>query len=198
MPYKWSIGVVAALFALISTAVAADALTEDEVRRYAGILPDLSALGEEMEKRGVKEFSEDFQLKEGENFTPYSTPLARLKKEHPAEYKKVNALAKKHKFADAADLASVADRTMLAYMALNMPPEAAAMSAAMTPDMLAMLPPETQAQYKTGLVMIKAAQNAPQADKDVVDPLRPLLEKAMIEAGEETDAFSSLGGPQRR
>lgn len=198
MSYKFSISLIAVLFAVLSSAVAADALTEDQVRRYAAALPDLSALGEEMEKAGVEGFSDDYEIIENGEFAPYTAPLARLKKEHPGEYKKVNVVAKKHKFANAAEMALVADRTMLAYMALKMPPEAAAMASAMTPEMLKMLPPETQAQYKTGMAMMKAAENAPQADKDVVSPLTPLLDEAMAEAGEEAGAFSSMGGAPGR
>ena len=198
MSYKFSISLIAVIFTVFSAAVAGDALTEDQVRRYAAALPDLSALGEEMEKAGIEGFADDYKVIENGAFAPYTAPLARLKKEHPGEYKKVNAVAKKHKFANAAEMALVADRTMLAYMALKMPPEAAAMSAAMTPDMLKMLPTETQEQYKTGMAMLKAAENAPQADKDVVSPLAPLLDAAMMEAGEEAGAFSAMGqGPGR-
>ena len=180
-----AVGSILCMFLLVGSALAGDiSLTSDNAKRFAETIPGVTALSEELKENGDDQiFQDDFEIKRGEEFKPYSVGLPKLKEAYPAAYKDLNKLVKAHKFSDAMQWAAVGDKAMLAYAATKLPPEAAAMSSMMTPEMMAMLPDAQKAQFEKGMAIVEAVNSVSQADRDAIAPVVPLLDKAFAESG---------------
>ncbi|MEL7488694.1 MAG: hypothetical protein AAGJ87_15945 [Pseudomonadota bacterium] len=188
------IAVLASMAVFAAPVVAEDALlTTERAERFAGSIVEATELGEKLKADGAGDvFDDDAEIKAGEPFRPYSGTLEGLKAEHPSAYAEVNAFAKKHQFKNAADWARAGDQTMLAYVASKVPPELAAMSAAMPAEMLAMMPAETVAEYKKSMEVMKALAAVSAADKAAIEPVMPLLDAAIAESGRRSGAFEAF------
>ncbi|MEL6362163.1 MAG: hypothetical protein AAFR21_13880 [Pseudomonadota bacterium] len=174
------------------------ALTTADAKKFTASLPAATELGEGFKEKGVDLFnSTEPKLAADGTFKPYSTLLLEMKDAHPAEYRQVNAMAKSAKFSNAVEWASVGDRVMLAYIADKMPPNAGAMMSAMTPEMMAMMPPETRAKLETSKAVMSAVDNVPQADKDALEPVMADLDAALMAAGQSAGAFDPMSSMQQ-
>ena len=173
-----------AVFLMISGAAAVEQkpLTEDQAKRFAATLPALEVLKEEMEAEGKNEqLAIETTPKAGEAFKPYSTAVATLNKDFPAEHAKLAKAVKPHGFTPA-QWGSVGDRVMIAYMAVKMQeqdPKSMAMMDGMDKSMLDMVPPEMRAQLEGTFAMMETVKNAPEADKKVVKSIKADLDKHM-------------------
>ncbi|MEM8770178.1 MAG: hypothetical protein AAGD92_00890 [Pseudomonadota bacterium] len=157
-------------------------LTEDQTKRFIQTLPAMEKLGDEFNESGKSEFMQkDAMPKAGEAFKPYSTAMASLKKNYPADLKRVSSAVKPHGFS-ADQWASVGDRVMVAYMALQMEaedPRTIAMMEGMDQSMIDMMPPEARAQMEGVFAMMETVRNVPEADKAMVRKFKPELDAHM-------------------
>lgn len=175
----------------------AETLSVDEAKRFAQSIPDATALGEALRKEiGEKVF--DDEGFEGDEFRPYSGSLMKLKTANLQAYKRVSAMAKTHGFADAANWASVGDRTMKAYIALKMPPGVAQMASSLSPQMLAMMPEETKAQYAKSQKLMKVLSEVSDADKAAVAEVSSVIDAAIGAAGYNSGVFEAMQGAMGR
>ena len=191
MLYKLVISFAAVIFTALSTAFAAEALTEDQVRRFAEAIPALTAIADEMESEGLDDlFEEDDELQEGEPFQAYSKWIAKMKTVYPEYYAKVNSVAKDNNFKDAAEFGSVGDRTMHAYLALT----SSSVTDTLPPEVLELMSADVQAEYRQAVSAMQALTNVPQADKDAVKPHMSLLDKILISTIGESEEFEGIEG----
>ncbi len=168
-------------------------LNAKDAKQFAESINDAVALAEELKESGSSDvFDDEDPFVEGE-FKPYSAPLAKMKAEDPKAYKRVGAMAKKHGFKTAEAWAGAGDLTMLAYMALKLPPGIAQMAGALTPQMLSMMPEETRLQYEKSKKVMNALSAVSDEDKQVVAGISSLLDAALVSAGEQSGAFDAVG-----
>ncbi|MEM9168303.1 MAG: hypothetical protein AAGC56_01515 [Pseudomonadota bacterium] len=188
--------IVFGLIALALTVVgqaAAEGLTTDMAEKFAASLPAMTEIAKGMKERGVEDPFDDDEapIVDGE-FKPYSAAMAKLKTDHPKEHNKIGAAVKKHGFKSAMDWAVAGDATIAAYMARMIPPGAAEMMKAMTPQMLDMMPPETRVQYEQSKLMMAAIAKVSQADIAAVEPAVPALEAAFTAIGSDEGVFGQM------
>ena len=174
--------------AMTGTAFAADPLTADQVTRFVATLAPVDALADRLDTEGKLDGLVDKRgPRAGEDFKPYSTGVAALKKTQPAEYPKLTAILKPHGFT-ADQWSAVGDRVMIAYMALKMDaenPGAAAGMEGMDPAMLAQMPPEVRAQMAGMMAMMETVKKAPAADKAAVKPSMKVIETELAKQDEQ-------------
>lgn len=173
-------------FLLILSAVGtpAAALTQKSAEAFVATLDDVSVMAKEMEKEGKnKVFGTKLQPVPGEKFKPYSSALPILKKEYPADYKKLGGLVKKKGFKSPESWAATGDDVMLGFMALKMKDMPKEMPK-LPPGMEDKLPPEALAGMKRGMAMMETIRDVPPAHKKIVQPLAPTIEAWMAAQGE--------------
>ena len=188
------ISIFAGVLAAMSLAIAAETgLTTDAAERFAASIPGATDLAEKLKSEGVSDvFDDDMDIDPDKPFQPYSGTLAEVKANHPGAYKQIDSFAKKHGFKNAADWARAGDLTMLAYMASKMPPGMAAMSGAISPEMLSMMPKETADQYRKSMAVMNAVASVPAADREAVAPILSKIDMAVAESGQRAGAFDAL------
>jgi len=183
MKTRWQKLAVGALLAAClmmgGAAQAEQALDADNTKRFVESLGPIMKFGDELEAAGRdKVFDETFTPKAGEDFKPYTKGLAALKAQQPADYAKVGELIAPHGFSSTALWAEIADKVMAAYFALSMEGQGGMpQMGQMTPEMLAMMPPEVRAQFEGAQSMQKAIQSVPAEDKQLVAPYKARIDQ---------------------
>jgi len=163
-------------FIFVSTAQA-DHLSRTDAMAFAKCLPEFQEAGERLEKSGqlkvINDEMDGLKVTDGK-LKMYSAPMARLKEVLPATYAEFDGIAKTCGMGSITKLTSVGDRVMAAYLSRLMPPETAQQLSAMSPEMMATMPPPAQQSF----AMIRALDNVPDADKKLLDAeLVALLDK---------------------
>jgi len=166
---------LAALAAFVLVVVPAAAvdkvkpLTESEIDNFISAMPATQEVGEKMQAEGVEiDWVDQMAPKAGEEFRPYSKSLSVLKEEQPARVKELSSAVKPHGFSSAEDWAETGDKAMKAYIAVTMErenPQGFQMPAEMTPEMLAMVPPQMRAQIEAAMAMMAAVEATPEPDR---------------------------------
>ncbi|MEL6790157.1 MAG: hypothetical protein AAFO78_06240 [Pseudomonadota bacterium] len=167
---KWFATIIAAFVGVAATAGAhAQGLTSKDASAFAKCLPAFQEKGEAMDKAGtldaINAESQGMMIVDGK-MKMFSVPMARMKSQLPGAYGEFNAMAKGCGMGSAANFAAVGDRVFAAYMASKMPAEMTAQIAALTPDMMAMMPPAAQQAF----ALIEALENVPDTDKAALTP----------------------------
>ena len=161
-----------------NNALAISALTSNAAESFVSSLTDVNMLASEMKQDGKDNFFEaNNEPVPGEKFEPYSGALPELKKQYPAEYKKLGNIIENHGFASQESWASTGDKVMLAYIASKMPIPAAAAMPQIPAGMEHLMPPEAKAEMAKGLAALKTIRDVPQAHKDIVAPLIPQIDQ---------------------
>lgn len=169
---KTFIAALALVFFSASASLAGDApLTQDQAQRFVKTLPALEALKTKMDEDGQSEHMRiATQPKAGEDFKPYSSAVAALKKDYPADHARLASAVKPYGFS-AAEWGAVGDRVMIAHMANKMEaedPRTMAMMENMDQSMIDMMPPEMQARLAATFAMMETVKNAPAGDREAV------------------------------
>lgn len=176
---------------LLPVQAMAGGLSGDQVQRFVASMKEVNVLGEEMEKAGKNEvLRKKMQPMEGEKFAPYTKSSGLLKTEFPDDYKKLGTVVSGHGFSSVEDWAGTADSVMHAYMANKMgepKKQLEAAKAQMTPEMMAAMPPEAQAQMKQGMQMMEALSQVSQSDRDAVAQYTGQIDE-MIKKAESAQA----------
>ena len=159
---------------MIPAAYAETALTAARIEKFLDSVTDVDSFGEELKAAGHEDIvSSNMKVHENGKFSPYQMSIDALKKDRVADYKKLGAIVKKHGFKSQEDWASAGDGVMLTYSALkaggNMP-DYEEMTAQMTPETMAMMPPEAKAQMEAAMVMMKTLSSVTEEQKAVVSP----------------------------
>lgn len=168
-------------------------LSTAQARSFAACLPQFNEAGEKLEKSGALKIINDemdgLRIKEGK-LRIYSAPMARLKDVMPSVYSEFNDLAKACGMGSVSNFADIGDRVMAAYLARQMPPGTAEQLKALTPEMMAMMPPAA----KQGFEMVRALENVSEADKNALDKeIIKALDKMTGNAGKKGKVPSILG-----
>ncbi len=180
------VGALGLSLTMAPAASAADAATaplkEADVVRFVGTLDDVAAFGDKLEAAGKDDLlNRQDQPTDGAPFAPYSTGLAELKTQYPADHAELAGILKTHGFAPD-EWSALGDRVIIAYIALKIAeenPEALEMAdqmAALDPAMLAQMPPQMKAQMDRMAAMVETVRRAPDADKKAVAPSVPALD----------------------
>ncbi len=185
----------AACAAVLSFSAAAFAgeLTSDLAGKFVGSMSDVMTMSEDMRREGKDEvITAAAQPAPGDAvFAPYAKSIAVLKEKFPADYKKLGGLVSKHGFNSAESWATTGDDVMLSYVALKTlesNPQAMASLQAMdnmTPEMLAMMPPEAKAQMEQAKVMMQMVGAVPPANREAVKPFAGEIENWGRESAEK-------------
>lgn len=164
------LGLVCLLGGTATQAVAANAnaLSAEQARAFASCLPQFYEAGERAENnRALKAINNELdgsRIIDGK-LKMFSMPMARLKQMKPDIYADFDGMAKSCGMNSVKNFADIGDKVMAAYMARNMPPEATAQLAQLTPEMMAMMPPAA----RQGFAMMEVLENVPEADKNALD-----------------------------
>lgn len=186
--HKISLGLSVLLIALLAflwTSPSANAetpLTTADAEAFVETLQPVNAFGEKLEAEGkTNELGGRGMPEVGQLFTPYSDGVADLKAQYPADYKELGTIIKPAGFTSQETWAVVGDKVISAYMALEMEKEGMSPEdmAMLTPEMLSMVPPAMREQMSRALAMKETLERTPEADKAIVRPLVPALEKEL-------------------
>lgn len=188
---RMTAAVMSAVIALLAFGAAqageTNALTSDEARRFVATLEDVQALGDRLEANGEAEaLNIRTQPKAGEAFRPYSTAVAALKADYPAEHARLSAIVGQHGFS-AQEWGAVGDQVMIAYLAEKMEqenPGALQQMAQMDSSMKEIMPAHMKEQMAAALALAQAAKDAPAENRAAIKPVMADLD-AFTEEGAE-------------
>lgn len=171
----------APIFALLlfvcSPAIAADTLQTRDVERFVSSIDDIDQFARDMENEGKDDVLAAEPI--GASFAPYTSSIEPMKNQYPADYQRLGSIVSTHGFSSVEEWASVGDSVMLTYIAMKMErenPEFSEMASQITPEMMAMMPPEAQAQMQQSLMLMDAISDVPASNKQVVGPFMPQLD----------------------
>lgn len=179
--------VAAAIFMSVSAVEAANPLSSDQVVHFVETLGPIQTFGDALEKEGKLNVLIGGGASANGEFKPYSAGVGALKKQFPADFRRLSGVVKPHGFTPE-EWGEIGDRVMAAYMALRIErdePGALDKIDAVDPEELKKMPPELQLQMRDYMAMMEAVKKAPSADKTAVFPSMELID-AHIAAQEET------------
>ncbi|MGH1404542.1 MAG: hypothetical protein ACRBDL_09880 [Alphaproteobacteria bacterium] len=154
-----------------------DPLTDNDVRSFLGSQKVLEPLAAEMEQNGVEDFFKPRLHMVEKNMPLYVNNVEDLKKNHPAYYKRMTEIVSTYSYDDkrhfptAEAWAKNADRVMMTHFAATSTATKTGhkdMAKRISPQMLAMLPAESRAQFQSTLDFMKSLQDVTKEDKETV------------------------------
>jgi len=186
------LGVALISFCLAAPGLAAD-LSTAEASKFADCLPGLMSVGEELEKDPAMKILNDsvatLPLVDGE-LRLYSVPLERVREEAPSAYGQIDKEARTCGMGSAEALGKVGDKVIAAYIASQITPAMRAQMNQLTPEMMAMMPP----QAKQSFAMVNALENVPAENIAALTPdVMKKLEVAMGTDGKNGQAPKIFG-----
>ena len=170
----------------MSAAQAASPLSSEQVTHFVETLAPIQTFGDALEKEGKLNVLIGGGASANGEFKPYSTGVDALKKQFPADFRRLAGVVKPHGFTPE-EWGETGDRVMAAYMALRIErDEPGALDRIEPVDLeeLKKMPPELQIQMRDYMAMMEAVKKAPSADRTAVLPSMELID-AHIAAQEE-------------
>lgn len=161
-------------------------LSTDEVFRFVQSLGKVQEFADRLEYEGkldVMKSQNEHML--NRHFKIYSGNLEDLKVSNPEEYTNFETLVGEYDFPTADEWGRIGDAVMAAYFAnssTSTKTQYAVIKQKLTPEMMAMLPPEAKAKLDGMLDMTKALQEVPGENRDIVKPYTDKIDYALLKA----------------
>lgn len=161
-------------------------LSTDEVFRFVQSLGKVQEFADRLEYEGkldVMKSQNEHML--NRHFKIYSGNLEDLKVNNPDEYTNFETLVAEYEFPSADEWGRIGDAVMAAYFAnssTSTKTQYAVIKQKLTPEMMAMLPPEAKAKLDGMLDMTKALQEVPGENRDIVKPYTDKIDYALLKA----------------
>jgi hypothetical protein len=166
-------------------AVAADNLTDQQIKNFIATMDDMRIMAEEMSAEGKDKFlNGKIQAMEGGEFTAYQQSAEVLKEELPEDYSQLQDMVKENGFSSVEDWAQIGDDVMAAYVTMQITPETREKMDMMkqmqgNPEMMAQMPSEAQQALAQSQAMIKAIENVPAENVEAIKPYREEIKTAL-------------------
>ncbi len=154
-----------------------DPLTDNDVQSFLGSQKVLEPLAAEMENNGVKDFFKPRIHMVQKDMPLYIENVEDLKKGYPEYYQRMTEIVSTYSYDDVRPFATAeawaenADRVMMTHFAATSTATKTGhtdMMNKISPQMLAMMPAQAQAQFQSTFDFMKSLQDVTEEDKETV------------------------------
>ncbi len=160
-------------------------LDREKAGRFVDSLDEISLFSAALEKEHGNGdlFAIKSAIQHSKSFSPYKHAVKILKEKYPNDYKTLGEITTKYEFESQEDWAETADAVIIAYFYIQQKKSGNVvemdMRSQLTPEMMAMVPPEAMVKIERALAMAKAINDVPEENEEIVRDLVPALEVAM-------------------